>query len=351
MIALPAVASMIALVCAVVIGLDAIRRPRPERIVWAIAFLLFAVAAGAEVVGSLIGWSPTLARIYYLSGAVLVVGFLALGELYLLLPGRMPAIVPGLTLLVVAVAATAVWSAPIDSRLLAIEGWDAIARGPALVVLAVSINALGTVILVGGALLSAWRMRGNPGLANRTWGCVLIALGAILVASGGTLTRFGHREYLYLAMSAGIAVIFAGVLLTRRPVAIPSQLATADPGSSGASVSSPRREIVSLPARPMVDRTAHCEEGIRFIASVLLPLDERSLAEVCERWSASPMTSESLNRAQALRVWSVRLALPDESRPRFDLLPMRVQAQIAELYAEVWSRNPAEVTRHHERRA
>ena len=30
-----------------------------------------------------------------------------------------------------------------------------------------------------------------------------IAAGAMIVAMGGTLTRFGHREYLYLAMAAG----------------------------------------------------------------------------------------------------------------------------------------------------
>jgi hypothetical protein len=351
MIAFPAAASLIALVCAAVIGRDAVKRPRPERVVWTVAFLLFALAAGAEVVGSLLGWSPALARVYYLGGAVLVVGFLALGELYFLFPGRMPAIAPGLTLLVVAFAATVVWSAPLDTQLLAIEGWDAIERGPALVALAVSINALGTAVLVGGALYSAWRMRGNPALANRAWGCVLIALGAIVVASGGTLTRLGQREYLYLAMSAGIAIIFAGVLLTRRPAVRAAQPSLPVSGDVVVEAASPRGGLVPLPPRMPAERSAPGQEGVRFIATVLLPLADDALADACERWSASPVPADRLNRAQARQVWALRSVLPDESKARFDRAPMGIQAQLAELYAEVWSHDPGEATRHHERRA
>src|SRR4051794_28769635 len=103
MIALPALAAAVALACAAFVGRDAFHRPRPERVIWTIAFLVFAVAAAAEVLGATLGWTAALARVYYLAGAVLVVGLLALGELYLLFPGRMPSLTPGITLLVVAV--------------------------------------------------------------------------------------------------------------------------------------------------------------------------------------------------------------------------------------------------------
>ena len=220
MIALPAAAALIAAICAAIVGWDALRRPRPERVIWAGAFLLFMVAAACEVIGSAIGWSPTLARVYYLTGAVLVVGALALGELYLLLPGRMPAITPGVSLLLVAVAATAVWSAPIDWARLPTAGWQALERGPFLVALAATINAGGTIVLAGGALYSAWKLRAAGGSGQRAAGCLLIAIGTVVVASGGTLTRFGRPEYLYLPMSLGIAIIFSGVSdATRRPSA------------------------------------------------------------------------------------------------------------------------------------
>src|SRR5688572_26763161 len=106
MIAFPAVAALVALVCALFVGADAWRRPRPERIVWAVAFLVFGLSAASEVAGSLAGWTPMLARVYYLAGAVLVVGLLALGELYLLFQDRMPSVTPGVALLICALAAT-----------------------------------------------------------------------------------------------------------------------------------------------------------------------------------------------------------------------------------------------------
>src|SRR5918997_5210653 len=216
-IALPATAAVIASICAAIVGWDALRQPRPERVMWAGAFLLFMTAAACEVIGSATAWSPILARVYYLSGAVLVVGVLALGELYLLLPGRMPTVTPGVSLLIAAISATAVWSAPIDWARLPTVGWQALERGPFLVALAATINAGGTIVLVGGALYSAWKLRAASGSGQRAAGCVLIAVGTVAVALGGTLTRFGRPEYLYLTMAFGIAIIFAGVVLTRQP--------------------------------------------------------------------------------------------------------------------------------------
>ena len=217
-IALPATAAVIAGLCAALIGWDALRRPSPERVTWTVAFLMFTVAAACEVIGSAVGWTPALARVYYLTGAVLVVGVLALGELYLLLPGRLPLVTPGISLLIAAVAATAVWSAPIDAARLPAVGWQALERGPFLIALAATINAGGTVVLAGGALYSAWKLRAAGGSARRAAGCVLIAVGTVVVALGGTVSRFGRPEYLYLAMALGIAIICCGVVLTRQPL-------------------------------------------------------------------------------------------------------------------------------------
>jgi hypothetical protein len=324
-IALAAVAAAIAAICTAFIGWDAVRRPRPERVTWTGAFLLFTVAAVCEVIGSATGWSPILARVYYLTGAVLVVGVLALGELYLLLPGRMPSITPGLSLLIVAGAITAVWSAPIDSATLATAGWQALERGPFLVALAVTLNAGGTVVLAGGALYSAWKLRVAGGSGRRAAGCVLIAVGTIIVASGGTLTRFGRPEFLYLPMALGIAVIFSGVALTRQP--------------NAPRATTRRAPLTPLPSRPRSLRPANADgdEGIRYIVERLLPLDDVEILEACRRWSATPMVGDAMDRVQARQVWTLRLALPEGASSRFDALPIGAQAQLAEIYAEVWS--------------
>ncbi len=340
MIAFPAAAAIVSAVCMIVIGSDAIRRPRPDRNAWSLAFLVFAVAAASEVAGSMFGWSPMLARVYYLSGAVLVVGILALGELYLLLGTRMPSITPGVALLVTAVSATVVWSAPINAALLETAGWTAIERGPPLVALAASINAAGTAVLVGGALYSAWRMRGSPELRRRSAGCVLIALGTIVVATGGTLTRFGHRDYLYLAMTVGISIIFLGVMLTRSPGA----RATTASGTHSREIGAPAQSrLTALPTRKAASGTITSRnEGAAFVSDMLLPLGEAELARTCIAWGATPLGDEPLSRELASRVWALRLVLGGDDRTRFDRLPMSMQAQLGELYAEVWSNVPTE---------
>jgi hypothetical protein len=43
------------------------------------------------------------------------------------------------------------------------------------------------------------------------------------------------------------------------------------------------------------------------------------------------------SREQAKQVWSLRRSLPTAMRPRFDALPGSTQAQLAELFCEVWS--------------
>ena len=73
------------------------------------------------------------------------------------------------------------------------------------------------------------------------------------------------------------------------------------------------------------------------------------IAEACRRWSATPIDGDAMNRLQAQQVWALRLAIPERERIRFDALAIGVQAQLAEIYAEVWSAGPGDARR--ERRA
>jgi hypothetical protein len=329
MVVLPALACLISLACALVIARDAIRRPRPDKIVWSIAFAIFAVAAGAEVAGSLGEWTPTLARVYYLTGAVLVVGYLALGELYLLAGKRIARFAPGATLLVSAIAATIVFNASIDETRLAADGWEAIDRGPALVGLAVTLNSLGTLVIVGGALYSAWRFKQLGTQRHRMIGCVLIAAGTFTVASGGTLTRFGHREYLYISMAAGVAIIFAGYLETRRVDVAPA--VTLPSAARPALVSLPSRDPNGRQARP-VDSA---DPAIVFVESRFLPLDDAALAEECRIWSVPRRDVDAFTREEARLVWALRLRLSPAAQAVFDAHSTPAMLQLAELYHEV----------------
>lgn len=343
MIALPIAACLISLACTLVIARDAIRRPRPDKLAWVVAFAVFAVAAGTEVAGSLTEWTPTLARVYYLTGAVLIVGYLALGELYLLAGRRIARYAPGAALLITAIAATIVFNASVDEARLAADGWDAIARGTALKVLAISLNAGGTLVVVVGALYSAWRFRRSGTQRHRMIGCVLIAAGTLVAASGGTLTRLGHDEYLYIGMAAGVAIIFAGYLETRRPdparatpaVAAPEQtISTADLLVPLPSAGHPG--LVSLPARRANGRhVAHGDPAIAFIESRFLSLDDALLAEECRIWSVPRRGADAFTRDEARLVWTLRLRLSPEGQAIFDAHSVPAKLQLAELYHEV----------------
>lgn len=341
MVVFPLFSALVSGICALFIAQDAKRKPRPDKVAWAIAFTLFAVAAGAEVVGSLTEWSATLARVYYLSGAVLVVGFLALGELYLLARTRIERVAPGVTLLVTAIAATLVFSASVDSARVTEDGWDAIERTPALTALAISINSLGTIIIVGGLIYSAARFRRLGIQRNRTIGCLLIAAGTLVVAMGGSLTRLGAHEYLYIAMSIGVAIIFMGYLWTRRPDAMaePAKVPVARAGADLPPATIHRAPVAGgllAAASPSPNgHTADAPSRALAFMGELLQLDDARLSEECRVWSVPAREIDAFTRAEARRVWSVRSRLPDALVAAFDARPPAVRLQVAELFTEV----------------
>ncbi len=164
-------------------------------------------------------------------------------------------------------------------------------------------------------------------------GCILIALGTFCVASGGTLTRLGNREYLYIAMSIGIVVIFAGVLETRRSDQEPRGLrallglnATADQG----------KIIPFQPGGATRNARANDAQALDYVVERLLPLDSAAIDRDCRGWSVPRRELALLDRAQAQQVWSVRTRLDPASQQRFDELEPAARLQVAELYFEVF---------------
>ena len=82
--------------------------------------------------------------------------------------------------------------------------------------------AQGTVFLIGGAILSALRYSANPATRHRVIANVLIAAGAILPGIGGTATRMGYTEVLYVTELAGLLLTWAGYRMSVRPAALPA---------------------------------------------------------------------------------------------------------------------------------
>lgn len=316
----PIISSVLALLCAIVIGRDALRRPRADKRAWFVAFLMFALAAGADAYGREVGWSEPLARLYYATGPALVVAFLAIGELYLLFPRRMGRFAPGAAILLTAGWLTLVLNAPIAGSRLDAEGWEAIDRSGALRVMAITINAVGTLIIVGGLLWSVWRFWSTRTHRNRMVGCLLIVAGTLAVAMGGTLTRFGQYEYLYIAMSIGISLIFAGVLWTRRPDAV-APAEDMPEASSGTIDAAPHAGAMS--------------QELAFLAEKVLPLPQDALHALCASWSVEIDGGPKMSRRDARQAWRLRTQLPPIAQDQFDSLGIPERRAVVQLAAEV----------------
>ena len=117
-----AIAAGVAAACTTIVArrLASTRSRRAPLIAWTIGFALFTAASVALLDGAARGWSAIPFRIYYLSGGVLVVAYLAVGEMLLMLPGRTITRLTAATMLFLTFAATAaVLAARVDGGELA----------------------------------------------------------------------------------------------------------------------------------------------------------------------------------------------------------------------------------------
>ena len=219
----PLAATVISLLFAGALWLQYQRKHRPYLLVWFVALCIYAVAAFTEFMGSTAGWSAWLFRAYYFLGGIVLVGVLALGTLYLLFPRVAPVALAILAALA-AIGLVSVAAAHLDSSYLdthQVPSLRAMPLGPDVfndlaVAMAAIINILGSLILIGGALWSAyglWR-RGQPG--ERLVANILIAAGAFIVAGASSLTRFGIYELFYIGQFAGVLIMFLGFLAASR---------------------------------------------------------------------------------------------------------------------------------------
>jgi len=88
------------------------------------------------------------------------------------------------------------------------------------------INTYAAAFLIGGAIKSAWFYARSRETRDRYIGNVLIAVGALLPGIGGTATRFGHTEVLYVTEFIGLALIIVGYRFAIGPSRAPEMVAS-----------------------------------------------------------------------------------------------------------------------------
>ena len=193
-------------------------RRRMHQLAWAIGLLFYAIAAAMEAWSESSGeWQPFVYRIYIVIAASLV-GFLGLGTLYLVARKRRW----GDYYFVFLVACMVVFfigtfTVQLDmSKLVPGITVGGQALGASLSfprVMSLPINITGTILLFGGALWSIIRFARKREFGYRVWANVLIAAGAMLLASLGSRARLGQTAGLYPAEMVSAALMLAGFLL------------------------------------------------------------------------------------------------------------------------------------------
>ncbi|MEO8538272.1 MAG: hypothetical protein ABI577_00935 [bacterium] len=186
-------------------------RGRPSHLLWwAVGVAIFGLGTFFEGFTALAGWHGPIFRGWYISGALLGGAPLAQGTVYLLLPRRTAHRLALALVVYVALASLFVLLTPLDASLAndhklsgdVIE-WTWVRAFSPLV------NTYAFVFLVGGAVASVVRYR-REGNVRKSRANMLIAAGAILPGIGGSFTRAGYTEVLYVTELIGICLIFLG---------------------------------------------------------------------------------------------------------------------------------------------
>jgi hypothetical protein len=178
---------------------------------WAAGTATYALGTATEASVTLFGWHEALFRLWYISGALLGGAPLAQGTVYLLLERRTAHRLTVALVTVIGLASVCVLLSPV--RLELVEPHHLTGRvlaWPWVRGFSPFINSYAFVFLVGGAVLSAWRYARSESTAYRAVGNAFIAAGSLLPGIGGTFTRFGHTEVLYVTEFLGLCLLWVG---------------------------------------------------------------------------------------------------------------------------------------------
>jgi hypothetical protein len=201
-------------------------RRRPHELAWTVSLALFAVGAAALWWSEAQGWTNGSFRVFYLAGAILNVPWLALGTVYLLAGERAGRITQRWLLGLSGLAAGVMLVAPTRAKATGSElPTGKVVFGVAPRVLAAVGSGVAALVIVGGALWSAWRLvrHRSPSLDGSrqvgaprrlVLGNVLIAAGTLVLSASGALAgRLGKDRAFAVTLLVGIAVLFAGFLV------------------------------------------------------------------------------------------------------------------------------------------
>jgi len=221
---LPFGSSLISFGFAVVILRRYLERKGLHLLLWGIGMIFYGIGGFCEGYYGALGWNPFVFRMWYLFGAILVAAWLGQGTVYLLAKKNWA---HGFTVLLVLgsiYGAVRVFGAELDPSLMTSSlHTGSEMSGHAIITTGVRsltpfFNLYGTIALVGGAVYSAWIFWRKRVLLHRSIGNILIAVGAMLPAFGGTFSRMGFSGALYITEFLGAILLFVGFVRATTPI-------------------------------------------------------------------------------------------------------------------------------------
>jgi hypothetical protein len=230
---IPVVTTVVASVFATIVLRRYRERGGTHLLWWGLGLVLYGVGTLTEALTTAFGWNEWVFRTWYVTGALCGGAPLAQGTVYLLMKRRTAHVLSALLISAIVIGAIFVFLSPIDHA--AIDGhrlsgktlgWQQIR------LLSPFINTYAAIFLIGGAIYSAVRYRRDVDKRHKYVGNVLIAIGAILPGIGGTFTRMGYVEVLYVTEFIGLLLIYAGYRknISTSPVRVtPAPIQTAAP--------------------------------------------------------------------------------------------------------------------------
>lgn len=178
---------------------------------WGIGMATYGLGTFTEAFTTLMGWNPSIFRAWYIAGAFLGGYPLAQGSIYLLMRRKFAHTSAWIVTSFIALASILLLVAPIDPSLAEAHRLSGkVIEWRWLRLFSIPINLYSVIFLVGGAIYSAWKFSKAVQLRNRYVGNILIAIGALLPGIGGSMTRAGFVEALYITELMGLLLIYWG---------------------------------------------------------------------------------------------------------------------------------------------
>ena len=222
--AVPFVATVLMFAFAAIVLQKFVQRRHLHNLFWGVGLAMFGIGTFAEAYLA-IAWSDALFRAWYVFGAMLNAGWLGHGSLILLARRPWLRFVTAALVVLSAVGIIATFTIPINSAAFTTtmavgEQYKAILPPGAPVRLLTPIfNIYGTIFLVGGAFYSAYLYRRKQMAAHRVAGNILIAVGALVIAAAGTLTRLFFGGLLSISELIAAVLMFGGFMIASAPAA------------------------------------------------------------------------------------------------------------------------------------